>query len=366
MSCEVKDNSKWNKKKYQENHNLGMDDSQGMNNSMIPQSHLERLKSKRMTKKQKEKALTMYFFIKNIIPRGHHIVIFGAAGSGKTTIALYFCFQIVKTHQSVEILYLYLDGQLNMSAQYENYLEEEDVVDRFSLLTNITAEDALSNIETIYEKKEIEPQNIIVVLDTLKYLNPNINNKDANVKAMQRIKQLTNKGITFISLHHTNKDGENYSGTADIEQDSDAMLKIVTGKGDEKHTRISTIQEGGRVRYPIEARSYKFTQGDPSSVEELEDVFDPDRIEQQDKDRYAISVIKGILSRAGEIPKTELEKLIKEDDGFEYSEKDRKRILRDYKDIHWRVRKGGERNNIHYYSVIDNTSDHIDAINRRV
>lgn len=308
----------------------------------------------------------MFFFIEHLIPQGYHIVLYGAAGSGKTTIILYLCYQILLGNKEVEIFYLYLDGQLGMAAKYEEFLEENNMIERYNILTGGNVEEALSAIENVVKSGERKPEQMVVVLDTLKYLNPNINNKDSNVKAMQRIKKLTSKGITFISLHHTNKDGENYSGTADIEQDGDAMLKIVTAPGDEPHTRISSIQEGGRVRFFMEPKSFSFEQGDPASVKELDEVIDPEKLLKQEKDSYAISIIKGILIIEGEIPRTELENLLKEDDGFDYSEKERKRILHEYKSIHWKVKRGGERNSVHYYSVIDNTSKTIDTLNEKI
>lgn len=326
----------------------------------------DRLRGKRMTKESKENALNMKFWIPNLIAQGHHIVLYGAAGSGKTTVVLYMCLLILSEHEDAEVYYLYADGQIAMAARFENYCEGQGFSERYNILTEGLVEENLGLIEELVRSNEARAKNIIVVIDTLKYLNPNINNKDSNVKAMQRIKQLTNKGITVISLHHTNKDGENYSGTADIEQDSDALFKIVTAPGDDPKNKISTIEEGGRVRYFMEPRSYSFTQGDPSSVKELESVINPQQLLQQNQDAYAISVIKATLNVEGEMTKTDLEKILNDDDGFDYSEKERKRILKQYKDKHWKVKKGGDKNRKHFYSSIDNTAEVIDSINEKI
>jgi GTPase SAR1 family protein len=354
----------------QENQQLDTKDSQEVSSKsdkrIIAKSPIEALKQMKMTRAERERALHMHFFIAGLIPQGYHLVLFGAAGSGKTTVMLYLCLQILLNNPDVEIFFLYLDGQLGMAANYEVYLEELGLDERYNILTNLNLENALTLIEEVVKTGERKAQELIIVLDTLKYLNPSINNKDSNVKAMQRIKKLTSLGVTFISLHHTNKDGENFSGTAEIEQDGDAILKIVTAPGEETHTKISTIEEGGRVRFHMEPKSYTFMQGDPTSVKELEQVIDPEKIRQQEIDALAISVIKGILNLEGKISKTELEQYLKEDDDFDYSEKERKRILRDYKDIHWKVTKGGERNNIHFYSAIDVTSKTIDSLNQKL
>ena len=89
--------------------------------------------------------------------------------------------------------------------------------------------------------------NVIVVLDTLKFLTSDINNKNANKEAMHYIKSLCKLGAAWVSIGHTNKDGRRESGTAEIEQDSDGLLRIDSiidgGKG------IATIKKGGRCRW---------------------------------------------------------------------------------------------------------------------
>lgn len=318
-----------------------------VHNEIIAQPILGELKKMKMSKQDKMRALNMTYFIDGLIPVGYHIILYGAAGSGKTTIALHWCFEIVQKFHDVIVFYLYLDGQLGMAANYENFLEGKNVVERYNLLTNCNVNDTFNLIEKSVSAGEILPENILVVLDTLKYLNPNINNKDANVKAMQRIKKLTALGITFISLHHTNKDGENYAGTAEIEQDGDGLLKIETTQGDDKYSKLSTIDEGGRVRFFMKSRSYKFIQGKPQSVEEMSELIDAKKILLQKRDESAISIIKNILESNGELNKTELCKLLNEDDRFNCKERERNRILSTYTDKHWKITKGGERNIYH-------------------
>ena len=334
--------------------------------NIITESHLSMLKSMRMSTEERNRALNMRFFIPKLIPCGYHIVIFGPAGSGKTTVALHLAYQILCHNENVEIFFLYLDGELGMAARFEVFLEEKGMQDKLNILTSLNLNETLNLIEEVVHQGEKRPEEVVVFLDTLKYLNPNINNKDSNIKAMQRIRKLTRLGITFISLHHTNKDKKEFAGTADIEQDGDALLKITTAPGDEPHTRISTIEEGGRVRYLMEPRSYTFLQGDPTSVLELDEVIDPEKVEQLKKDSGAINLIKGLLNLKGELSKTELEEFLKEDDDFDYSEKERKRILKAYVGVHWKVRKDGNRRQFHYYSAIDHTSKHISSINEKI
>jgi len=370
MGCQISDETQWKDKsespRYQSVAGKDTKMDSDTNNDIIAQNPLEALMKMKMTQTERERALTMKFFIDDLIPSGYHIVLYGAAGSGKTTIALHWCYKIAKAHIDTQIFYLYLDGQIGMAANFTTFLEENGVSDRIHLLTNANVSEALNLIGDIVKSGQILPEKMVVILDTLKFLNPNVNNKDANVKAMQRIKKLTALGITFISLHHTNKDGENFAGTAEIEQDGDALLKIETAPGEKEHTRISTIGEGGRVRYFMQPQTYTFMQGEPSTVQEMETVLDPEKIIQQQEDSYAISIVKGLLTAEGRLTKTKLEELLKDDDGFDLNEQHRKRILRAYEGVHWKITKGGERNHIHYYTVIDDTSSYIESINQQI
>jgi energy-coupling factor transporter ATP-binding protein EcfA2 len=368
MVCKISDETPWVKREnaspsYPPLLMKGSEEGLQSDTGIIPQSAKEKLKSRRMNQEDRERALHMFFFIDHLIPSGFHIVLYGAAGSGKTTVILYLCAQIAIHYHDVEIYYLYLDGQLNMAAGYEELLEEENLLDRYNIITEGNADEMLSEIEALVEEEGTVPENLVIVLDTLKFLNRSILNKDANAKVMHRIKALTNKGVTFITLHHTNKDGENFAGTAEIEQDSDALLKIETTDAEEEHMKISTIKAGGRVRFFFQPQSFRFKQGDPTSVEMLERPVDTERLEQLKKDEYLISIIKGLLLKKGELTKTDLEAYLKEDDDFDCSSRERKRIIREYTDVHWKIRKEGDRGQVHYYRAIDTVSKTISSLN---
>ncbi len=340
---------------------IGQAGNNSVTGVVVPSMAKDRLKKKKMTKSEKEKALTMFFLIPGLIPSGFHIILYGAAGSGKTTVVLFLMREILLNNKDVEVYYLYLDGQISMAATYEDYIEGEELSNRYNILTGGTADELLIDIEALVEESE-NPSNIVIVLDTFKYLNTDTLNKSGNAKALHRIKALTNKGVTFITLHHTNKDGENYAGTAEIEQDSDALLKIETTDGVGEHEKISTIIEGGRVRYFMEPMSFTFTRGMPSSVEILTDKVDTSLIQEEKKDIHIILIIKGVLTKQGSITKTNLEKLVKEDDGYDGSDKELKKILQKYLNKHWGIKKSGDRSHVHNYSVIDTTAKTIESI----
>lgn len=110
----------------------------------------------------------------------------GNAGAGKTTILLHLCFEMVQKE------YVILKIQCcNTPLGRSQYLWET-----------------------------------VFILDTFKFLSADVNHKNATKDAMHLIKEVCKLGATFISLGHTNKDGEKFSGTAEIEQDSDGVLRI--------------------------------------------------------------------------------------------------------------------------------------------
>jgi len=141
-----------NKVEPQKNQRLVVEDSKEVlygDNGIIPLSAKEKLKGKCMNTEDVERALHMFFFLKNLIPRGYHIIIYGAAGSGKTTIVLHLMKELVIEHKDVEVYYFYLDGQLGMAANYELHLQKEGLSDRYNIITNGTADELLTLAEEL-------------------------------------------------------------------------------------------------------------------------------------------------------------------------------------------------------------------------
>ena len=136
--------------------------------------------------------------------------------------------------------------------------------------------------------------------------------------------------------------------------------------GEEEHTKISTLKEGGRVRYFFKEQSFTFKKGDPTSVEMIDGEVDTDKLAQQKQDSYLITIIKGILTSKGAISKLELEGFVKEDDDFDGSNKEIKNILKRYIDIHWKIQRTGDRKQTHMYSVISSVSENIASIQSQI
>jgi len=308
------------------------------------------LKGLKMSRVQRSKAQSERFLIDGFLPVGYHIILYGNAGSGKTSVILKLLSEMLSDNEDIEVFFFYIDGQLGMASKFYDYLETKGLEDRYSILTESGADGMLSIVEDML-KTHPHPERLVFVLDTLKHLTQDLNNKGANAKALHRIRNIVSTGATFLSLHHTNKDGENFSGTAEIEQDSDALLKIETVDGNSEHEKISTIKEGGRVRFYFRECSFSFTKGDPTSVKRLDEDINIALIQQMNEDKHLIGGLKAFMRLKGRVSKKELEDAIKEDDDFDYSIRDIRKVIARYVDIHWNVKKSGERNLTHTYSV---------------
>lgn len=152
-----------------------------------------------------------------------------------------------------------------MAANAFDMFEALNLNHRITITDSGTTDEYMSEMQKHINNKD-DLSNIVFIFDTFKYMTNDINNKNANKKAMAFIKELCHiTGCSFLSLGHTNKDGRNQSGTAEIEQDSDAIFRIDTVDNQDKS--ISTITPAGRVRLNPKDQSFEFIKGNISSVE---------------------------------------------------------------------------------------------------
>jgi len=180
-------------------------------------------------------------YIDGLAHPGHHAYLFGASGSFKTTFVTALCMQALEENDALECHYWGFD----VSPPYVKAIIDIDH-ERFSLFPAQTIDD-MKSFYSEYLNNELQLDNTIIVLDTFKFLSNDIQGKNANKDAMHYIKRIIKLGAAWVSIGHTNKDGQRESGTAEIEQDSDALLRIDTVVDGSK--AIANIKNGGRVRW---------------------------------------------------------------------------------------------------------------------
>lgn len=300
-----------------------------------------------MTKQKREELKNMKYVIDGLFVEGYHSYLFGASGSGKTTILLNLCFEIVG--RGYTVYFFYLDGELFSASKVSEKIESEDFQDKYRILTDGTMQNYSEILQKLIDAKE-PLQKTVFVLDTFKFLSADVNNKNANKDAMHFIKNVCKLGATFISLGHTNKDGKKQSGTAEIEQDSDALLQIdSTGSIEDDSKIISTIKKGGRCRCTITSRSFEFVGGYPLSVVSLDSPLDIEGqkalIEIEQNDVSFIIEVQRLLYDGGEKSQKDLLKMLED---FGIGKNKMMKMLKFYTGKKWEEKKGDNNASIYF------------------
>ena len=311
----------------------------------------------KMTKKRREELKNMKFVIDGLIVENYHTYLMGNAGSGKTTILLHLCFEMVK--KGYKVFYFYLDGALNTASKVDEEIERLEIESNFNLLVDGTMKDYKEILEKFISTKSNFDKTVFI-LDTFKFLSADVNHKNANKEAMHLIKEVCKLGATFISLGHTNKDGEKYSGTAEIEQDSDGVLRI-DGIDEANNQTVSTIKKGGRCRFDVKETSFTFRKGNILSVEKLDEVVDTEnqlkQKETEKNDKFVIDEIKRVLRLNPNILQKDIIPTVIENTTV--SKNKILKILNTYVDIHWKRTQSKEALNGYEYKVIDTDFDEL-------
>jgi len=332
-------------------------------NCIIPQNKALSIFDKFvMNKTKREELKNMKFVIDGLIVDGYHTYLYGPAGAGKTTIILHLCYKMVENNYNV--MYFYLDGTLQTASQESENIERKGIQDRFKILTDGNMGNYIEIFKDMINRKE-DLSNVVFVIDTFKFLTRDVNNKNANKEAMHLIKDVCKLGATVISLGHTNKNGENASGTAEMEQDSDGVLRI--DSLEEKDKNIATIKKGGRCRFDVQEQSFEYKRGIVSSVESINESLDIEALnrqkEQEQEDKYFISEVQKIMRLQGPVIQKELIEKLNEN-GLGGKNKILKK-LNLYNSKYWTIRDG-ETTSSKVYHIIDQVENMINDIEERI
>lgn len=318
----------------------------------------------KMNKQRREELKNMKFVIDGLVVENYHTYLTGNAGAGKTTILLHLCFEMVQ--KGYNVTYFYLDGALNTASKVDEEIERLNIEDNFSLLVDGTMNEYTEILKQFITAK-VRLDKTIFILDTFKFLSADVNHKNSNKEAMHLIKEVCKLGATFVSLGHTNKDGAKFSGTAEIEQDSDGVLRIDGIEG-ENNMVTTTIKKGGRCRYEVKNVSYTFKKGDVMSVAKCDEVIDTETqlkaLEREKSDDYLINEVKKVLRLNPNILQKDIIIAVNEATG--QSKAKTIKLLNSYVDKHWKRVQSKEALNGYEYKVIDNTFDIIDRLNDRL
>ncbi len=217
-------------------------------------------------------------------------ILFGTAGSFKTTILAYEAIEALKVEPKLRVFLWSFDATHSHENAISDLAERSGVSDRFKLWDSPTTDDYNELVDGVLED-EADMKDTLFIIDTYKHVTANINNKQDNLIALSRMKRLSKLGCTVVALAHTNKDKDQNSGTAEVEQDADALVKIEAIESIDGST--VTIRKFGRVRYDFADRSYmikKPTNGNGyydimENIERLDDVVNIESTTKKAKQR---------------------------------------------------------------------------------
>jgi predicted ATP-dependent serine protease len=322
-----------------ENESITKNDTQ-----IITENSLNPFSKFAMTAQKAKELKNMEYVIDGLFVEGYHTYLYGASGSGKTTLLLNLSFEMVE--RGYTVYFLYLDGDLFSASKISEEIDRRQIQDKYSILVDGTMQDYLLILQSFIDQRK-QLQKTVFILDTYKFLSEDVNNKNANKKAMHFIKDVCKLNATFISLGHSNKDGKNQSGTAEIEQDCDALLKI--DSINEDSTTISTIQKGGRCRCTIRQRTFEFQGGEPLSVVNSDVTIDVEEQKalqvQEQRDQSFICEVQRLLSENGEQSQKELLEMLED---FGIGKNKMMKMLKLYSGKKWEERKGEKNASIYY------------------
>lgn len=319
----------------------------------------ERTKSMMTTQDSIKQYENLKHHIDGIALQAHHTVIYGGSGSFKTTFITALCMEAIKYDRALEVHYWGFDVSPPYSQAVVKLISEYNLQDKFFLFADKTIKD-LTDHYSDYLIGNVRMDNVIIVLDTYKFLSANVNDKNANKDAMHYIKSICKLGAAWVSIHHSNKDGKRESGTAEIEQDSDGLLRIDSvidnGRG------IANIKKGGRCRWgepnlTIETVITQEDKANPShfwyqAIKNAQvignvDIEKKKALSAQAKDMEIIAeIIADYQSENSElITKTELLKRIAEHELLNLSQSERRQILLDGEGRYWKTERNKAQNN---------------------
>ncbi len=240
---------------------------------------LDRLAFMATTTEELEERVSRRFLINGLVQEKSHTIFYGASGTAKTTLTFYLIKEAKISNPELKTFYFLLDGSDQIALNGRRYYNDEGL----TMLLSTPAKEIISFLELAISGKE-DLNNKLFIFDTYKKFQTDVNNKADNARHLHFIRELTNRGATVISIAHSNKNREQISGTAELEQDSDAVMRFdkLDDAGDPDGMFVS-ISADGRVRWKPEERSFKVPRYDPDPAK----VKDVDYVDLSQADLFA-------------------------------------------------------------------------------
>ena len=292
------------------------------------------------------------WIIRDLVIRGHMVIVVAEPNGGKTTIFAHLAGEMVQAGYRV----FYVNADISGSDAAE-FIEASKAGKWTALLPDLipgmSMQDVIERLETMNAGGG-DLDDAVFIFDTLKKMTDMISK--TSVKALLKLlRSLTGKGVTIILLGHTNKykdqDGKPvYEGTGDVRADADELIYLIPQRHTNKSMTVST--EPNKVRGDF--RPITFEIDADRNVTRAAEYIDT-ATARADQERYAADLpdIRVIIDaiEAGKHKQTEI---VEHCRGHRISKRTTLRVLRDYdhgSHQQWRSERAFERNVIRYHLV---------------
>lgn len=292
-----------------------------------PVSKREELRRMGTPRELRLKRIKLPFLVDGLIKKGYHTVLYGNSGTNKTSITMSFCADIVKDNPEMEVVYCLLDGSDEIAIQLE-----EAIPHRATVISDTSSVEIIEQLTAVMEEDSLD--NLIVVFDTYKKFQEMVNDKGHNTRFLKLVRRFVNAGATVLSIAHTNKDKASFSGTAEMEQDTDGMIRFDAIDDIENDGyRLVSLSKGARCRWQFAEASYKTPRVPTITDVEKIDYIDLKRYQNEDEDASDIEEIKTLLGFNDFNTVEDLLKAVRANIGL--SVRDARKMLNIYDGRHW-------------------------------
>lgn len=212
-------------------------------------SWLNRITDMKTTEELMNSIQDTQFAWKRLIPQGHMVIICARAGDGKTTIMIQAAAEMAA--DGYEVIYINADASADQLKDYHRHATENNyTLVAPDLHVGKSVNDVVEALGNLAKTAE-DLSDKVLILDTVKKFTDMIQKQKAK-EFFRILRSLTTKGMTIVSLGHTNKyndaDGKPiYEGTGDVRNDFDDLIYFVAVKNDEGNLLVSTTLDKRRA-----------------------------------------------------------------------------------------------------------------------
>jgi len=208
---------------------------------------VDRMSKYTLTEEERRQLSDPEWVYRNLIIKGHILVLVAPPNGGKTTLMLSIASKICKM---LDVTYVNSDVSGSDAKEMDLLAQKHGFRMLFpDLKIGLSMDSVVAELEQM-NKEGGNYSNDVYIFDTLKKMTDVINKHQAK-KLFKTLRGLSAKGMTIILLAHTNKhnsyDGKLiFEGTGDIRADADEMIYLEAQKHSDKSMTVSTVLEKTR------------------------------------------------------------------------------------------------------------------------